>query len=256
MEWVQGRYMQIIPTNWAMGEMLQFINTNTPIGYSVADARNIIANKAVRDGYEYLLFIDHDTIIPPTFFVWINELMIDGKIPLMSGLYFTKSIPAEPLVYRGQGTGYYKDWKLGDKVWVDGLPMGCTLINVELLKQFTRDPKIPYYRVGDDTLKKIFETPQGMYVDPQTNNWFASSGTEDLHFCKRVIENKYLEKAGFPELQKKKYPFMIDTSLFCWHIDERGQRYPAMGEEKSFMEKIHKKPSSKNKKVRLQNKRK
>jgi hypothetical protein len=237
MEWVQGRYGQIIPCNWAMGEILQFINTQTPIGYSVADARNIIADKAVRGGFEWLLFIDHDTVIPPTFFIWINELMIDKKYPLISGLYFTKSEPAEPLIYRGRGNGYYKDWTLGDQVWVDGLPMGCTLISVELLKQFTKDPKIPYYHIGDQKVKKIFETPQGMYVDPETMSWYASTGTEDLHFCKRVIENKYLEKAGWPELQKKKYPFIIDTKLFCWHIDPNGKRYPANGEEKLFMKK-------------------
>jgi hypothetical protein len=42
--------------------------------------------------------------------------MHQGDIPMLSGLYFTKSLPAEPLIYRGRGNSYYKKWKFGDKV--------------------------------------------------------------------------------------------------------------------------------------------
>ncbi len=34
----------------------------------------------------------------------------------------SESVPAEPLIYRGRGNSHFKKWKLGDKVWVDGVP--------------------------------------------------------------------------------------------------------------------------------------
>jgi len=81
--------------------------------------------------------------------------MIEEKIPIVGGLYFTKSIPAEPLLYRGRGNGYFAKWELGKKVWVDGLGMGSTLIHSSILKALY-DESEEYY-VGDQKVRRIFE---------------------------------------------------------------------------------------------------
>ena len=52
------------------------------------------------------------------------------------------------------------------------------------------------------------------------------TGTSDLGWCDRVIKEKFFEKAGWPEYQKKKYPFLVDTSMFIMHIAENGTQYP------------------------------
>jgi len=234
-EWVLARYNQIIPTNWSHAETLQMYDSNSPVGFSVADARNIIANKAVVEDWEWLVFIDHDVKLPATFFVWMNEIILHEKIPCWSGLYFTKSVPAEPLIYKGRGNGYFTNFKLGERVWCDGLPMGCTVINVKLLKAMYEEE--PSYNVQGLTLKKIFETPNNLFVDPQTLNWFVSTGTEDLNWCSRVIKNRIFDKAGFPEYQEKLHPFMIDTTMFCYHLDTNGRHFPSKGEEARFMKK-------------------
>src|SRR5262245_397060 len=119
-EWAMARYGQAIPTNWGLGECLQLVQQITPLGYNVADARNIIAHVAVTQGYEWLLWNDSDTIPPPHFFVAMNEYVRRGDKPIVSGLYTTKSDPPEPLVYRGYGTSYYRDFTLGDRFWVSG----------------------------------------------------------------------------------------------------------------------------------------
>jgi hypothetical protein len=237
-EWVMARYGQVIPCNWAHVDFIQWLDQFSPIGYMVADARNIIATAAVEGGFEWLLFIDHDVVLPPGLLIRINDYILKKDVPVMSGLYWTKSVPSEPLIYRGLGTSYYTGWKLGDKVWVDGVPMGCTLIHCSLLKVMYEES--PAYicgstgKGGPREIRSIFETPARTFYDPEKQAWCSMAGTEDLNWCKRVIDQGVLAKAGWGKIAKRKYPFLIDTNLFCRHIDWNGTQYPAAGEEKAF----------------------
>ena len=113
-EWMMARYGQIIPANWSMVQMLQFMSSYMPLRYQVADAQNLIVAEAIKNDYEWLFLLEHDTIIPSDAFIRLNEYMRKATIPVVSGLYFTRSIPSEPLVYRGRGNSYYGDWKMGD----------------------------------------------------------------------------------------------------------------------------------------------
>lgn len=234
-EWMLARYGQIIPCNWSHAEIIQFIDQYSPIGYTVADARNIISNEAVRQGFEWLFFIDHDVILPQTTLLKINERIINSNIPVFSGLYFTKSLPSEPLIYRGFGNGYFSNWELGDDVWVSAVPMGCTVINVKLLEVMYYESE--EYSIGGIKYRKIFETPNKAVIDIETGNAGILSGTEDIEWSKRVIKDKIFEKAGFKEFQNKKYPFLVDTSIFCKHIDFNGKQYPSAFEETRFIPK-------------------
>ena len=231
-EWMMSRYSQVIPCNWSQVEALQWMNQYSPLDFTVADARNFIACAAVQQGFEWLFFIDSDVMIPPGTFIKLNDLMIKKEYPVWSGLYFTKSVPSEPLIYRGRGTGYYADWKMGDLVEVDGVPMGCTLISVKLLKVLYDSS--PTYQAGSLSLREIFITPRKVWYSPEHRNWFTSTGTEDLAWCTRVMEEDALRKAGFDEFADKEFPFVIDTSIFCRHIDMDGIQYPARGEEQQF----------------------
>jgi hypothetical protein len=232
-EWVLARYGQVIPCNWAQADMIQFVDQWSPLNHTVADARNIIATAAVEKEFEWVFFIDHDTILPQGTILKLNERMIEGKVPVWSGLYFTKSVPAEPLVYRELGRGYYPDWKLGEDVEVIAVPMGCTMINVKLLKVMYDEAET--YNLNGMHVKRIFETPAKMYYDVDTLSYGTQTGTEDIDWCNKVIKNRVFEKAGFPEYQEKEYPFLVDTSIFCKHIDPTGRQYPMNGEEQRFL---------------------
>jgi hypothetical protein len=124
-EWVMARYSQVTPCNWSQVDVIRWLDPHSPLGFLVADARNIIATEAINGDFEWLFFIDHDVMLPIGTTLKINEHILNPKSPIISGLYFTKSVPSEPLIYRKRGTGYYNDWKMGEKVWVDGTPMGC-----------------------------------------------------------------------------------------------------------------------------------
>ena len=232
-EWVLARYGQVIPCNWSQVDCIQFLDQWSPIGFLVAEARNVVASACVEQGFEWLFFIDQDTIIPPNTILKWNARMLKKDVPVFSGLYFTKSLPSEPLVYRGRGTSYYKDWKVGEDVWVDGLPMGCTMIHSSILKVlYDESPEID---VKGHKVREIFETPVRTYFDPEKRSWYTATGTEDMAFCTRVMRDNIFEKAGWPEFQEKEFPFLIDTSVFCKHIDNNGVQYPSNGEEQEFI---------------------
>lgn len=222
MEWVMARYSQVIPTNWSQVDFIQWYDSFVPIGFQVADAENVVAKQVVDGDFEWLLFIEHDNVLPPQTFVKMNEYMIRGDVPVVAGLYFTKSEPPEPMIYREWGRGYYDNWKLGDKVWARGCPFGCTLIHGSLIKELWKTA--PEYMVGDTKTRRVFSN-EGENLDVGGAQ-MMTMGTTDLAFCKKLQEEKIFEKAGWPEYQKKKYPILIDTSIFVKHIDADGVQWP------------------------------
>ncbi len=234
-EWPIARYGQVVPCNWSVSDVMAWMNQFVPLGYAVAEARNIVCDVAIRQNFEWLFFLDHDVLIPRDCFIKLNQYMLEKQIPVVSGLYSAKCHPAEPLIYRGRGNSYYTKWRLGDKVWVDGIPMGCTLIHVSILKAMAKEaPDGVIESSGPDgtvlhqTIKMLFDTPTGGYLDPESKAPTHYTGTEDLAWCNRVIAGKFLEKAGWGKHAKKygKFPFLCDTSIFCKHINELGQQFP------------------------------
>ncbi len=224
MEWVMARYGQIIPTNWSATDAIQWISTYAPMRYLVADAQNLIVKVLIEKNIEWLLLVESDNVLPPDAFIRLNRYMLDAKVPVVSGLYFTKSNPPEPLVYRGRGTSFYKDWKMGDLVWVDGIPTGVILIHSSILKEMWKES--PEYVVNGQVTRRVFETPEKVWTDPETGGNHMLVGTSDLAWCTRVIKEDFFKKAGWPKYQKMKYPFLVDTNIFVKHIDEAGRQFP------------------------------
>jgi len=228
-EWVSARFSQVIPTNWSHVEVWQIMSSFMPMAYQLADAENLIAKNVVEGDIEWLLFIESDNIIPQNLFRKLNEYMLSKEYPVVGGLYFTKSEPPEPMIYRGRGNAYFDKWKFGDKVMCDGLPFGCTLIHGNIIRELWKDS--PEYQViGSDgratVTRRVFNQPQEGWRDPISGRYSSAGGTTDLAFCTRVIDGGYLKKAGFPKHAKMKYPFMVDTSIFVKHIDNNGIQWP------------------------------
>jgi hypothetical protein len=224
-EWAMARWGQVIPTNWSATDVFEWMHQVTPLGYNVADARNMLVDVALQGDYEWLLTIDSDVILPPDAFMKFNEYIRQGDKPVVFGLYCTKSHPSEPLVYRGRGNSYYRDWKLGDQFWVDGIGMGATLISVALLRAMAADAPL-YLAGGKRQVRRVFDTPQVQWTDPELGILQNFGGTEDLAWCDRVVRGGYLAKAGFPKIAKRKWWVYVDSSIFCLHITPNGITYP------------------------------
>jgi hypothetical protein len=244
-EWVQRRYNQVIPTNWSLSEHLEFINSSMPLRFQVSDAQNLIVERVLREKFEWLWLIEQDNIIPVDAFIKINQYMLDKKYPVVSGLYFTKSIPPEPIVYKGRGNSFFKDWKMGTKFFVDGVPTGCILIHSSLLKAIWDES--PEYTVGNRLTRRVFEEPARIVYKKELHTWMGEVGTSDLEFCTRVMKGKFLTKAGWPKFDKMESPFLVDTGLFCQHIDETGRQFPLGGIPAEYQETKEKRVRNKNK---------
>lgn len=228
-EWAVARYSQIIPVNWESSGFdcrYQKGLDYSPVGFGIDDAYNLITQKALETKVEWLLVIEDDVVIPSDCFVRMDRYVNKGDVPIVSGLYYLKGTPTQPLVFRGRGNGSFNDFKIGAKVWADGIPMGCLLVHMSVLKALY-DESEPYKTIDGHPVRRVFETPRRQFLDPQTFSIFNLMGTQDLEFCDRVLNNGIFKKAGWPKYQRKKYPFLVDTGIFCKHIDiNTGIAYP------------------------------
>jgi len=158
----------------------------------------------------------------------MNKYMQKKEIPIVSGLYFSKGNPSEPLVFRGRGNGCFYKWKMGDKVWADGLPMGCLLIHMSILKKVWDKSEL-YRAVNGEQTARVFVTPRKIDFTMKPFNFKAQLGTQDLFFFDKLLADnkKILKEAGWKKIARKKYPFLCDTNIFCKHIDRgSGKQYP------------------------------
>lgn len=228
-EWVMGRYGQVVPCNWSQVQMNQYVNSLYVLRYQVATAQNLIVRAAVQGEFEWLLLIEHDVILPPDAFKRFNNYMRDKQVPVVSGLYYTRHRPSEPLVYRGRGTSFYGDWKMGDLVWCDGVPTGVLLIHMGILRAMWDESEeylVKHPGGANEVTREVFNTPREGWFDPETNQFNVSQGTSDLDWCTKVIQGRYFEKAGWHEYQEMEWPMLVDTNIFCRHINPDGEQFP------------------------------
>lgn len=233
-EWAAARFGQIVPTNWSSVNLNQNIPSYAPLQYVLADAENLIAKAVVEGNFEYLLFWEEDNIPGLDAFVRLNEYMIDKKVPIVGGLYFTKSNPPEPMTYRGRGNGSFQDFKLGDLVWVDGMAFGFTLIHGSIIRALWKESE--EYQVNGITTRRVFDNRPKIVGKPEDGRYATASGTTDLAFYTRIMQNDIFRKAGWPEYSKKKHPFLVDTNIFVYHITQSGIKYPLYIPEKYLPE--------------------
>lgn len=223
-EWVAARYGQLIPLNWSMASQLQVMAGYMPLRYQVADAQNLIVAEAMRLEMEWLFLLEHDVVIPQDTFIRLNRYMREARTPVVSGLYFSRAYPSEPMVFRGRGNSYYDNWRMGDLVWCDGVPTGALLIHMGLLREMWKDSE--EYTLNGIKVRRVFDTPRTSWYNPETNRTNMATGTSDLEWCQRVMQGDYMRRSGWTEFVGREYPFLVDTNIFCWHINPDGTHYP------------------------------
>jgi hypothetical protein len=226
MEWAIGRYGQAMPCNWTAASATLGIGNVVPMHYLVADAQNLGCEEVINKGYEWLLLWEDDVIPPFDALLRLNIHIKKGDIPIVSGLYFTKGIFSEPILYRGNGGGCFEDFKMGELVWASGVPTGFLLIHSSIIKlMWEESPE--YATISGRKTREVFKTVAQCFYDPETQAFSTGSGTSDLVWCNRVIEENVLERAGWAMVSRKEFPFLCDTRIFCKHIDlATGEQFP------------------------------
>jgi SAM-dependent methyltransferase len=191
-----------IPLEWAMA----YKGIHPPINYNthtiivkgkpIDVARNEIAAHALEIGSKYLFFLGDDVEVPLN---CLKQLIFrmeqNDKIGVCGAVYSAKCDPPAPLIFRENGQGSYWDWKIGEFFTVTGLGMDATIIRTSILEKMSK----PWFKTVDTD----------NFSDAINN---AEQWTEDLYFCKKVIE-------------ETEYQIYVDTSLICKHWDVYNDKY-------------------------------
>lgn len=158
-------------------------------GKEVGDARNEIVEHALGwrgplgERISHVLFIDDDVLVPSH---GIMQLL-SHNLPIVSGLYYAKTITPQPLILSHKHGGVVTDFTPGDIVPCDAHGMGVTLIARDVFEALER----PW-----------FHTTNGRGPDQDGVPVFVHQ-TEDVWFLDKA------RRAG--------YQPVVDTGLFCFH---------------------------------------
>jgi glycosyltransferase involved in cell wall biosynthesis len=203
------KYAVAIPSNgpvhiaWAiMYSQLQWPvsgerNTIVPVKVPIATARNNCAIQAQKRGCKYLVFIDDDVLIPDSAMkLMLYQMEQNDDWDAITGVYCTKSIPPEPLIFGGKPedvSGPYWDWKMGETFPVWGAGLGCCVIRVSAFDKIEE----PYFA--------FVESSDGMNSEKEG---------EDLHFFRKLYE------AGGK--------VFCNGSILCGHMDRKDDKVYSM----------------------------
>lgn len=157
----------------------------------IAEARNEIVEFALQQGANYIFWLDDDVISPPDSFL---KLIRHNK-DIINGVYWSKSNPPMPLLFRGHLEGPYWDWHVGDLIEIDAAGNGLTLVKTDVYRKMSEELGGPWYSTDYLSFAGV-EGPS------------APNNTEDLYF--------------YWKAKKLGYKVWADTSVQAYHYDKIG----------------------------------
>jgi predicted SAM-dependent methyltransferase len=182
---LQGRVSQQFPL---VSSAVDKIVLNKPI----ADARNEIVEFALSQNAQYIFWLDDDVVAPPNAFLRLYNQQKD----IINGVYWSKSNPPMPLLFRGHLKGPYWDWHAGDLIEIDAAGNGLTLVKTDVYRKMQKEIGGPWYSVDYHSF---------VGVDGET----PVANTEDLYFYWKA------KKAG--------YKVWADTSIQALHYEKNAK---------------------------------
>lgn len=178
---MQARNSQQFPL---VSSSIDHVVLNKPI----AEARNEIVEFALSQNANYIYWLDDDVIAPPDSFL----KMVNHQKDIVNGVYWSKSNPPMPLLFRNHLEGPYYDWHIGDLIEIDAAGMGLTLVKTDVYRKMSKEIPGPWYSTE-------YSSFPGVKVTPFNN-------TEDLYF--------------YWKARKLGYKIWADTSIQALHYDK------------------------------------
>ena len=100
-------------------------------GRPIAEARNTLMQQAIAADCAFLFFLADDVLMPMDGIMrLLQRLWDDPSKDLITGVYWTKTYPTTPYLWRVMQQGPYRDWKLGELFKVDFA--GCDALLIRL----------------------------------------------------------------------------------------------------------------------------
>jgi len=196
----------------------------TSSGALTDKARCEIASRFLSSGAEWLFFLDDDVLPPNDAVLMLLETANRYDAPFVTGVYYKRAAPFDPLIYRQLPDGLYQavlDMP-EQPFYVDACGLGCALIHRGVFERIMAVHKVVlvYGKPFPVPLvKRGPKGPEGVYfnghhvcipaeeVDILTEPWpfflFFGGRTEDLFFAELCRE------AGIR--------IVCDPRVQCWH---------------------------------------
>ncbi len=100
---------------------------------NIADKRNSLVKAAIDNGASHLFFLGDDVLPPSETFGIMLERMRQGY-KAVTGVYWTKQQPVEPIIYKEYMEGAYFDWHVGEFFKLAMAGCDCLMLDVGMLK--------------------------------------------------------------------------------------------------------------------------
>lgn len=154
---------------------VEFAFTDSSLIY---DARNILAEKAVKDGFDRVLWLDTDMTFTPDTFERLHTDLDEGR-EFVCGIYTTRRDFIHPVIYdaitftekEGPQARWMSEWPV-DKVFeVAACGFGCVMMDTQLIKDIADTfghPFTPIPGFGEDLsfCMRAGQMGRRMFCDP------------------------------------------------------------------------------------------
>ena len=171
----------------------------------VYDARNTLAKKAIEDKCDRILWLDSDMDFQPDLMKRLSADLDEGY-EFVSGLYFKRKAPVQPVIYKEVGYFHhpdkkevtpvalcYEDYPLDSIFEVKGCGFGAVMMTVDLMERVVAEfgaPFSPVLGFGEDLsfCKRVTHIGGKMYCDSRVKLGHVGQGT--------ITEETYLQLRG------------------------------------------------------------
>ena len=170
----------------------------------IYDARNRIAELAITEGFDRVLWLDSDIVFEPDLMERLSG-RIDSGCEMVTGLYFKRRTPVEPVIFReccfrkeetgAPATVTYTDFPENRMFEIAGCGFGAVMTTVQLLKDVAETfglPFAPAFGLGEDLsfCARAKELGRSIWCD---------SSIPVGHIGQHIYTKKDWERRGLPE---------------------------------------------------------
>ena len=170
----------------------------------IYDTRNQFAEKAIKNGFDRVLWLDSDMTFPRDFGHRLAARLDEGY-EFVTGLYMTRKDPIRPTVFKGfdidpPKATFYDDYPRDSLFEIAGCGFGGVMMTVDLIKRVVDAfgmPFSPILGVGEDLsfCARVGNLGTKMYCD-------SSIKMGHVGF-KEINEDTYLERIKYEQEDQK-----------------------------------------------------
>ncbi|MEM2904993.1 MAG: hypothetical protein QW587_04560 [Candidatus Bathyarchaeia archaeon] len=169
-------------------------------------SRNIVATEALREGCEWVLFLDTDIVFPS---YTIRRLLSHNR-PIVTGLYFRRHPEVFPELFKYDETGALRPLTVDevlqryrmpdDLIEVDGCGAGCLLVHRSVFEDLK--DHVPLKTIYGEHLGNLEYYEFFKYTIGEAKRGYS----EDLEFCDRV--------------RRRGWTIVCDLRVNCGHLTQ------------------------------------